>query len=609
MAQLSRRRFLALIAAQCSAACLGPFALRTRAEPQRIVPPALLREKGVGGTVLPSLPPWPPEMNPDMERKRPVALLLDRGVRTSAESPIICMHLTDTHSGKVLEAPGEPSLAIARFRAGLEQTKIVGADIVVIPGDITETNQPAEYEAIIDTFESVRGFSIYPNYGSGIPVMITAGNHDAYGPDDSIFDQYLGPFESTRAIGDWRFVAWSGQPYHTVPHEWIEAQYQLACDEGRHVVSSYHFPPKGWPSATWDMPDYLWALFNEPMQSYDVRAYVTGHTHFLRTGAISPGGYVAHDAGAMFSGYSSAFALYDGRYNVHSHVGLNQHAVVLIYSPAQYHDGADWSQSAPALTQVRALVACSEGTITRVYYTVDGGPQVNMQRVGSSEHFAADLDASGLSGIHEVQVVATHSYGSWATRSHAIQVRFAASVPPRVADGCNPTQAYEIDLVEGWNMISLPYEPLDGQTAPDTFFASLIANGNLTAVFTHANGQWSSFHPGSSSSTLTDVHAAKGYWAQAARACTLSSQGTGSGPYTIALGAGWNLVAGPTGAAVPVGNLVKAGSGVVAIWHYDQSGTWHAHALDAPDYANTLTHLEQGKSYWLRCEAATSVVI
>jgi len=312
VAQLSRRRFLALIAAQCSAACLGPLALRAKAEPRRIGPPELVREKGIGGTGLPSLPPWPPEMNLDIERQRPVALLSGQGVRSTAESPIIAMHITDTHSGKVLEAPGEPSLAIARFRDGLEQTKQVGAQILVMPGDITETNQHVEYQAIVDTFDSVRGFSTYPNYGNGIPVMITAGNHDAYGPDDSIFDQYLGPFESTRTIGDWRFVSWSGQPYHTVPHEWIEAQYQLACDEGKHVVASYHFPPKGWPSATWDMPDYLWALFNEPMQAYDVRAYVTGHCHYTRTGAISPGGYVAHDAGAMFSGYNSVFALTRG---------------------------------------------------------------------------------------------------------------------------------------------------------------------------------------------------------------------------------------------------------------------------------------------------------
>jgi hypothetical protein len=68
-----------------------------------------------------------------------------------------------------------------------------------------------------------------------------------------------------------------------------------------------------------------------------------------------------------------------------------------------------------------------------------------------------------------------------------------------------------INLVQGWNLISLPALP--SSTDPDTLLSGISSSVLMVYGYNPANGgQWSSYAPGGSNNTLTTMTIGNGYW-------------------------------------------------------------------------------------------------
>ena len=152
---------------------------------------------------------------------------------------------------------------------------------------------------------------------------------------------------------------------------------------------------------------------------------------------------------------------------------------------------------------------------------------------------------------------------------------------------------FTIELVAGWNLISVPIIPEDA--SPDAVFTSIL--DNLIIVFAYdaskpLGERWSWYDgAGGLEDTLTEVTPQLGYWVLMENADTLEVSGTyvepASGEYT--LHDGWNLIGVRSRAAVNVSDYI---SGAVAKIYTWQDGNW----LEVPVETGSL---EPGKGYWV----------
>ena len=169
--------------------------------------------------------------------------------------------------------------------------------------------------------------------------------------------------------------------------------------------------------------------------------------------------------------------------------------------------------------------------------------------------------------------------------------------------------SFEIELVKKWNLISVPFTPLD--SSPDAVFGGLA---NAISVWTYENGTWYVWSP-DGPSDLPPVEPGVGYWVLMDSNETLLVAGR---EYTEAqvpayrpIETGWNLV-GYYGTDNRTGYHGSVGSGriaacvfssiassawsdavtsLVTYWQLDDPNAWHE--LNASD------RLDPGAGYWL----------
>ena len=190
------------------------------------------------------------------------------------------------------------------------------------------------------------------------------------------------------------------------------------------------------------MPHEVWERLDALAQRYPVILYASGHSHYFRTEGRAPG-YVAHSSASVASDFKTLYVLRNGRVNIQpldmAHAdSLDTYAPVAIVSPYQYHAGLDYTRTPAGPVTIEAHIRTSEGALKRAYYQLDGGPEVTMARVGDSDLYAAPLDASALSGLHNIEVVGDHVFGFPAADGRqTMAVFFAEHVPKRpLPAGC-----------------------------------------------------------------------------------------------------------------------------------------------------------------------------
>ena len=153
-----------------------------------------------------------------------------------------------------------------------------------------------------------------------------------------------------------------------------------------------------------------------------------------------------------------------------------------------------------------------------------------------------------------------------------------------------------VDLVEGWNLISLPLIPLD--SAINAVLAGIL--DDVKSVW-YWSGRWYSFVPGGPSD-LTSMRDGKAYWVnmKADRTLNLAGSEMPEGaqlPPTYDVVAGWNMVGFksiPWNANNVTAKDYLDGTVYVRIYGYE-NGVWFF--IPAPNYDNPK--MKPGLGYWV----------
>ena len=154
-------------------------------------------------------------------------------------------------------------------------------------------------------------------------------------------------------------------------------------------------------------------------------------------------------------------------------------------------------------------------------------------------------------------------------------------------------------LSSGWNLISLPLQPVN------TAIASVLSGiaGSYQAVWAYSNGAWQVYDPSDvQGSTLTTMQAGYGYWIKMTAAHTLSVSGAAPSPSSISLSQGWNLAGYNTTSCAAASTALSSISSVLdAAWGYLPQG-WQLYA--PAGQSNTLGQICPGWGYWIDVSGA-----
>jgi len=185
----------------------------------------------------------------------------------------------------------------------------------------------------------------------------------------------------------------------------------------------------------------------------------------------------------------------------------------------------------------------------------------------------------------EIIVVSSETYTIsgktiiWNTPVEEISIGFTLT--------CNHT----VELLEGWNLIGVPFELQDP-------LIESIFDVNLTyvdAIYGYAEGVWTYWFP--VSSTLDEFECGKGYWVLANDDFTTTLTGTpGDASFLVE---DWNLVGVNSTEPVPTEDYL-AGTNWSVVYGYDaQTETWsyYINSVGGP-----LDTLKPGEGYWILIE-------
>ncbi len=175
------------------------------------------------------------------------------------------------------------------------------------------------------------------------------------------------------------------------------------------------------------------------------------------------------------------------------------------------------------------------------------------------------------------------------------------------------TSGEPIELVTGWNFVSLPSEP-DSPNTEDVL-ADILLNVRTVWKYDAATGIWDYFTtiPGAPQGDLTQMEAGVGYWVEMTGADTLIVFGTEPlYPYDIELATGWNLVSIPKTPDSPNTEDVLADIllNVRTVWTYDAStGIWDYFTTIPGAPQGDLTQMTECRAYWIEMTGADTLTI
>jgi len=151
----------------------------------------------------------------------------------------------------------------------------------------------------------------------------------------------------------------------------------------------------------------------------------------------------------------------------------------------------------------------------------------------------------------------------------------------------------------GWNFFSLQVEPQDPAIA--TVLAPIEGRYTDVWAFDAASHQYQGYVPGEGITDLTELHALRGYIIYVTAPAGIVVTGTRA-TGDIALEAGSNLIACPTGTAVAVTEALASIAGDYdEVWAYDTATkTWSNLLVGQPDFLSNLEVLQPGRAYWVK---------
>jgi hypothetical protein len=158
--------------------------------------------------------------------------------------------------------------------------------------------------------------------------------------------------------------------------------------------------------------------------------------------------------------------------------------------------------------------------------------------------------------------------------------------------------AQVINLVSGWNLVSLPL--VQSNTAITTVLSSISGSYDSVKYYNplDAADPWKSYRPGSASNDLTNIDHRMAFWIHTNRSCALSVYGSIPVSTSIPLYAGWNLVGYPTQDTNKLVSTAFAGTGYDIVEGY-QATSPYVKVLVSGD------KVLPGNGYWIHVPADT----
>lgn len=263
------------------------------------------------------------------------------------------------------------------------------------------------------------------------------------------------------------------------------------------------------------------------------------------------------------------------------------------------------------LIWARVLSSHDEDTSLRV--AVDGGPEFDWDFPGGqagwvwdrvSERDGADPKTFWLSeGWHDVEF----SCGANSARIDTLEFMRWDTEPARDVEPCGEPipSAVELDLLQGYNLVSLPV------IAPGTGIdeALSVAWESISRAYAYdaSNPEepWLVYDKALPpwADTLVDLHSAEGFWVFVDAAGTYTVDGQYPGTTDIQLYQGANLIGYPCTEVRPVANVLAPIEGkwsrIYAYDGTDPSRPWRVNDAGWEDWRNEFTEFEPGKAYWV----------
>ncbi|QTA79932.1 Uncharacterized protein dnl_22140 [Desulfonema limicola] len=211
--------------------------------------------------------------------------------------------------------------------------------------------------------------------------------------------------------------------------------------------------------------------------------------------------------------------------------------------------------------------------------------------------FEPDSDGDGLTDGQEVQQYGTNPVmedSDQGGKPDGYEV-FNGSSPLDPGDDDNSSSMIvNIQLKQGWNLISLPVSPVS-KSISDVL--SSISDA-YSSVWSYQNNNWKMYNPARPTfSDLTLLDAGWGYWINMERPAALNIAGT-SAPKSIHLNKGWNLAGYNLSAdQTPASVFSSIYSKINTVWMYKNS-QWDSYNASKPGFSD-LEIMEPKYGYWI----------
>jgi hypothetical protein len=163
-----------------------------------------------------------------------------------------------------------------------------------------------------------------------------------------------------------------------------------------------------------------------------------------------------------------------------------------------------------------------------------------------------------------------------------------------------PIPIATIDLLQGWNLVSLPIQPFDYRI--DKVLTDAAAT--IDSVYSFNGTAYQGYTPGDAANTLTRMESGIGYWLYSNTATKFSVAGT-LPQSSLKLKAGWNLVGFNGQQSTPISAATASiQSAVEAIYSFDTTNNNYKSYF--PGETSDLTALEPGRGYWVYVSGDTT---
>ena len=162
-------------------------------------------------------------------------------------------------------------------------------------------------------------------------------------------------------------------------------------------------------------------------------------------------------------------------------------------------------------------------------------------------------------------------------------------------------QAFDISLYSGWNLISLPLQPVNSSVE----YVIKDLTGQIVVWYYNAsNDEWTVYDtnaPFPWLNTLHNMDYGKAYWLKSSLGQTLTIQGTLVTDYVIGLKPGWNFVGYNMSTGIMPSPISGLTTPIVAWAYHTAEDEWEVYDTEAPfPWLNTLTNMTAGKGYWIK---------